>query len=260
MKLLFLGVASALTIKPNCYHSNMLLFEQDKSLLIDCGSDVRFSLTTQKLSDKDIHNVYISHLHADHVGGLEWLCFSQKFTNPVKEKTHLYISEHLTHELWNNTLKGGLSSLEGEIATLDSFFKVYAIKDNDSFQWEGTNFYLVQTIHMINHFQIMPSYGLFFTIEGIKVYITTDTKFTPEHLEIYYKKADIIFHDCETTPHRSYVHAHYEDLLALPPEIRKKIWLYHYQIEHIRDAKKDGFRGFVKQGQLFDFTNPKTFL
>ena len=41
--------------------------------------------------------------------------------------------------------------------------------------------------------------------------------------------ADIIFHDCETLPFKSGVHAHYEDLKTLDDKTRKKMWLYHYQ-------------------------------
>jgi hypothetical protein len=70
--------------------------------------------------------------------------------------------------------------------------------------------------------------------------------------------ADIIFHDCETASVKSGVHAHYTELLTLSETIRNKIWLYHYNPGALPDAKKDGFRGFVKKGQCFDFNDPTT--
>jgi hypothetical protein len=44
-------------------------------------------------------------------------------------------------------------------------------------------------------------------------------------------------------------------LSALSAEIKRKMWLYHYQPGPLPDAEKDGFRGFVKRGQTFDFSN-----
>ncbi|MEM7589467.1 MAG: ribonuclease Z, partial [Myxococcota bacterium] len=32
---------------------------------------------------------------------------------------------------------------------------------------------------------------------------------------------------------------------------------YHYNSGKLPDAKKDGFLGFVKRGQVFDFSNSK---
>ena len=92
MKLIFLGSGSAFTM--DNYQSNMILETETteveslslshkgvdvdvdlattrKRLLIDCGSDIRWSLAEQGLSYKDIQNIYISHLHPDHFSGLE---------------------------------------------------------------------------------------------------------------------------------------------------------------------------------------------
>ena len=34
---------------------------------------------------------------------------------------------------------------------------------------------------------------------------------------------------------------------------RQKLWLYHYQSAEGRRPEEDGFRGFVKKGQEFEF-------
>ena len=36
--------------------------------------------------------------------------------------------------------------------------------------------------------------------------------------------------------------------------MKGKIWLYHYQASSDYDPAADGFRGFVKKGQVFDLT------
>ncbi len=257
MKLIFLGAGSAFTVDNN-YHSNMVL-ENDKKkfLLIDCGSDARHSLHEIGLSYHDIDSVYISHLHADHVGGLEWLAFTTKFDKDAK-KPNLFISESLVQDLWNKTLSGGLSSLQNEVATLSSYFHVHAIKNHGSFNWEKTKIKLIQTLHVISGFAISPSYGLMFIANGLTVFITTDTQFAPHQINDFYEIADIIFQDCETAEHKSHVHAHYDELIHLPIHIKNKMWLYHYNPCKLPNAKQDGFRGFVKKGQCFDFNDSST--
>lgn len=49
--------------------------------------------------------------------------------------------------------------------------------ENRYFTWEGITFNLVKVIHIDNGYFIMPSYGLFFEVDGLKVFITTDAQF-----------------------------------------------------------------------------------
>lgn len=252
-KLFFLGSGSAFTVGADNFQSNILLIdEEDNKLLIDCGSDIRFSLHEAGFSHLDITDIYISHLHSDHVGGLEYIGFSTKF-DPRCNKPNLYLSKDIAAELWNNTLSGGMSSIDGDLADLNTFFKIHQINRASYFTWEKINFYLVKVIHINNGYYIMPSYGLFFKINGIKVFLTTDTQFCLERLEKYYDSADLIFQDCEISKFPTSIHAHYKQLLNLPQKIRNKMWLYGYQPGALPDAQKDGFCGFVKRGQTFKF-------
>lgn len=261
MKLLFLGSGSATTIGADNFQSNMLLVgDNNDTLLIDCGTDIRFSLHKQKKNHHDINNVYISHLHADHAGGLEWLAISTKFDPKCTKKPDLFISETLAQDLWDKTLSGGLSTLENEIAQLDSFFTVHRIPKNGSFTWESCEFQIIQTVHTFGGYCLMQSFGLFCEIENMKVFITSDTQFFPQQLMGLYERADVIFHDCETLPTGSGVHAHYQQLKSIPLKFKEKMWLYHYNPGKLPDARADGFRGFVACGQCFDFKNPATFL
>ena len=96
------------------------------------------------------------------------------------------------------------------------------------------------------------SYGLIITNPETKkvTFITTDTQFAPYQLHKFYEMSDVIYHDAETLPFKSHVHAHYEDLKSLPIEIKNKMWLYHYH-KPIDSWKEDGFLGFVIKGQEF---------
>lgn len=257
MKLQFIGSGSAFTFTN--YQSNMIV-ESDtgKRLLIDCGSDARFALRELGLTHADIDSIYISHLHADHVGGLEWLGFATQF-DPDCSRPHLYVSRYLKNELWHNVLAGGMLSLQGEVADLDTYFEVHSIPKNGYFLWEGIEFRLVQTVHIMDGFSIVPSFGLLFTINEINTFLTTDTQFVPEQLKDFYRIADVIFHDCETASFESGVHPHYPKLKTLPEAMRQKMWLYHYQDGDLPDARADGFLGFVKRGQVFDYSDSTSF-
>jgi hypothetical protein len=147
-----------------------------------------------------------------------------------------------------------MRSIDGDIAELETYFKVHPIERNGYFVWEGIQFNLVKVIHVNNGFFIMPSYGLFFEANGVKVLLTTDAQLCRKEFKELYEWADIIFQDCETSKFPSGIHAHYNELLTLPAPIRNKMWFYHYPPGPLPDAEKDGFRGFVKRGQAFEFS------
>lgn len=248
MKLIFLGVSSALSVGYKNFHANMLLEVDGQHLLIDCGGDIRHSLFELGYSSADIDAVYISHLHADHVGGLEWLGFSGLFLH--KKRLPLYAGNDVLTRLWHNVLAGGMSSLETEEATLDTFFMSFPIVDA-KFMWHATSMRLIPVEHTYSNGILQPSYGILISSVNQKIFITTDTRFSPDRLLSVYEEADIIFHDCEISLYRSNQHAHYDDLKTLPPHIKKKIWLYGYNNGELPDALGDGFCGFVMRGQQF---------
>lgn len=252
MKLLFLGAASGLGTDPQNFQSNMLLLaDNGKKLLIDCGTDIRFSLTHAKYVANDIDAVYISHLHADHIGGLEWFALQRKFALH-SNKPALIIHEQLVQPLWEHSLSGGLKTLDDHDATLHDYFSVHIVADKEVYEWYGLQLSLIQTIHVHSNGELMPSYALDIRYKGKNFFITTDTQFTPEFLEKFYQAATIVFHDCETLPVPSGVHAHFNQLQSLPPEIKAKTWLYHYNDGQLPDAKSEGFLGFARCGQIID--------
>ena len=253
LKLTFLGSGSAFTVGFKNYQSNVLLEIAQDSLLIDAGSDIRHSLYELDHSYLNIKNIYVTHLHGDHTGGLEWLALTSYFTPSYEGKPTLFISEQLKDDLWNKCLSGGLSTLSNAQATLSTYFDVKPIKHHEGFTWHSIHFTLVQTVHYYNDYELMPSFGLIFTYNKKRIFFTSDTQSAPEQLLSFYEEADIIFHDCETNTVKSGVHANYVDLMQLPAHIKKKMWLYHYNPGDLPNAKKDGFLGFVVKGQSFTF-------
>jgi ribonuclease BN (tRNA processing enzyme) len=139
------------------------------------------------------------------------------------------------------------------MASLDNYFQLHSLEPGENFTWEDITFQLVKLNHVDTGSMLMPAYGLFFTINDSKIFFSNDTKFTYDRLREYFEQADIIFHDCEISPYPTPVHAHYNELKKLPPKIKGKMWLYGYQPGALPPALDDGFLGFVKRGQRFDF-------
>ncbi len=254
MKLTFLGSGTAFAT--DNYHSNLLL-EGEKTFLLDCGSDIRFSLRDARKSYKDIDAVYVSHLHFDHIGGLEWLGFLRRFgdcSHSMKSvKPILYGEKALLQDLWEHVLLGGMKCIENTEVSLDTYFDVQPVIYPGSFEFDKIQYQLVKTEHMIDNKTVLGSYGLFFEIKGKKVFFTTDAKFTYDQFLPYYEASDLIFHDCETRPCKSGVHTTYEELNTLPLRFKSKMWLYGYELGHMPNATSSGFLGFIQRGQVFIF-------
>ena len=273
-EIIALGTGAAFTMSN--WQTNYLIKRHGKYLLVDCGSDIRWSLKAQGFTFKDIDSVYISHLHGDHIGGLECLGFIRYFTrkamiagnapNPLA-LPKLYGERGLIRDMWDHSLRGGMEGLEGIDAKLDTYFDVFPVNKNSFFEWEGLTFDIVQSLHISAKYCIVDSFGLMFYDDwnydmgphhGNRIYLTTDVQYSPiSSMHAYYDESDVIIHDCETM-YRSGVHAHYDDLRTLKPEVKAKMRLVHYQ-DNVLDnwdewqqkAHDDGFYGFVKPGVIY---------
>ncbi len=235
----------------------MLLDIEDKTLLIDCGMDIKHSLKAANRKVEEIDGVYISHLHGDHSLGLEWLAFYNYFI--TKKKVDLYICKDIFDDLWS-ILEPSLSRhKDSEFLFLKDYFNIFKIDKFKSFVFGGENFYVNEIEHVRNvEFGNHNSYGLVCYREHNKehrkwqeniFYISTDT------VENNSFDAKYIFHDCDVM-NLNGVHANYNDLKNNNKDrIRKNMWLYHYHDlgEEMPNAVTDGFAGFVKEGQIFEF-------
>ncbi|MDI4654292.1 MULTISPECIES: MBL fold metallo-hydrolase [Pseudoalteromonas] len=223
-------------------NNNAAVLTNEKLLLIDCGYTIKSALKNQGFKISDIDSIYISHVHGDHVFGLERVGYECLFK--YKFRPTLFIKKELYKELWDNTLKGSMSKIgEGE-ASLETFFKVVFI-ENDSFYFHDIKIETLKVKHTPNK----PSFGI--CIQNKYLY-TTDTIAIPETLSKY--KFDYCFHDVTLSDYNP-VHATLNSLLnSYTKTTRKKMYLMSYE-DNWNDYESSvnlNFKGFIKEGDTFD--------
>lgn len=260
LSMFFVGSGNAFSY--HFYQSNVLIIKGNTHLLIDCGSLFSFILkTVYNSTSGDIKNILLTHPHADHVGGVEELVLKARYER--NRKVNIIITDAFKKLLWNNTLKGGIQYSENGLLRFEDYFnqfkpKMIMKKPFEMFQinFENLDIKLFRTKHVTARkeslFQSQPSYGL---IIDNKILFTGDTQFNSEQLQFILFEYDIqwIFHDCDMSGNGS-VHATYNSLKNLAPQVKSKMFLYHYSsAKESVDPVKDGFAGFAQKGIYYDF-------
>ena len=251
MQLMFLGTGSAFSTER--FQSNVLLETNGKRLLIDAGGTIHQALKSANVPLHSLDGVYVSHLHADHWGGSEYLALSSYYSSlflveGARRKLKLFAHPTVRAGAWNKLESAVLADKKAE---LSDFFDVQD-HEGESFQWEGVTFEMIQALHSIDNGQPLPCFGLHWQTTDSKRYIWFSADATLDEKQILFEKADVIFHDCETSPFTTTVHATYAELLQLPEVIRKKITLFHYNDGTKADAVADGFAGWAEQGLVIE--------
>lgn len=260
MKVTFLGVGSAFSRKYG--NSNVLVESGTIKLLIDCPRSCPPALEEYGVAFKEITHILVTHLHADHISGLEEMAIMAKFV--YKHTLVLLSTDSLLSRLWEKSLSGGLEYIEqtpGELRrqTLRDFFSLAPI-DAQTWTMIGSDSDLRLYLHPTDHVKGLESYGL--EVEEVpggrakRFFFSGDTKFDRDLITQGIQSSAYVFHDCQlfdTGPDNSLaVHASYPQLMRnLPVELRQHLWLYHYGDTVLPEAERDGFAGFVPRLQSF---------
>lgn len=224
------------------FNNNGLLSTEDFTLLIDCGITAPLALHHLGKSLEKIDAILITHIHGDHVGGLEELAFRMKFIH--EKKPVLYVAESLAKPLWEYTLKGGLTQ-EG-IACLEDAFDVRLLQEGDPAQLSPK-----LTVELIRtpHIPGKASYSLYINNE---IFYSADMIFQPELLAklVYERNCRKILHEVQLTG-PGQVHTTLQELLSLPSDIQSKISLMHYGDEMESFAGATGKMDFLHQHEVY---------
>lgn len=221
------------------YNNNALIEHDGLKLLIDCGTTLPHALYNLNHSFNELDGVIISHIHADHIGGLETYAYQMKYQFDRKPK--LYIANDLIEPLWEHSLKGGLKQLETD--TISDYFDVIPLQADEPYSIaDGLTLTLFKTRHIPNK----NSYSLLF---NQAFFYSADCIFEEELLiKLHNLGVHTFYHDCQFLKPGT-VHATLDELLTLPEALQKKIKLMHYADNMEDYIHKTGYMSFVKQGE-----------
>lgn len=241
MKIQMLGTGSAFAKAFN--NNNALVSVNGRTLLIDCGITAPKALHELGKNFGDLDAVLITHIHGDHVGGLEELAFQMKFI--YQRKPVIFIADTLVQPLWEHTLKGGLQQDESQ--TLHDYFDVRPLHEGTPAEvLPGLQVELFRTPHIPGK----SSYSLL--VNGFFFY-SADMVFDASLLESLVKDRGVstIFHDCQLHPPGA-VHACLPELLTLPDYIQERVYLMHYGDDQPKFEGRTGLMRFVEQHKIYE--------
>ena len=260
---LFTGVGSAFSKRH--YQTNLLIIKGEDHLLIDCGSRAPQALHELGVSITDIEHFFITHSHADHIGGLEEAMLMGRYV--VRKKPYIHIAPQYQKLLWDMSLKGGAAFNEqhkGKTLTFEDLWTPVRPKRLKKFKretWHTTigsiDLKMFRTMHIPDSADSWAdSFWSFGIIADDRFLFTGDTRFDPALLEEFTSSFDIeiIFHDCQFFT--GGVHAGLDELATLPEEMKRRMILVHYgdNWESMKKKVKGmGFKGLARQWTYYDF-------
>lgn len=215
-RLLALGVGDAFSAR---YYSSCLALEAEGFwLLIDCPHPIRKILREgtaslgQPLDVAQFSGVVLTHLHADHCCGLEGLGYFGYYAlggRPMPLLAHPLVFE----KLWDGHLA---ASMGGHGRCLEDYFQTHLLHFNEPVRFGPFTIECRPTLHSL------PTTALLIRAAGRTLGYSADTSFDPTLID-WLSPADCIIHE---TNHG--IHTPYEELAALPAELRQRMRLIHY--------------------------------
>ncbi|MFB5266286.1 MBL fold metallo-hydrolase [Paenibacillus enshidis] len=242
LKLQMLGTGSAFAKK--YYNNNALLDSGEAKLLIDCGITAPLALHQMGLPITELDAILITHIHADHVGGLEEMGFRMNLIHG--RKPVLYLAEALVEPLWENTLKGGMLQ-KGMFERMEDIFEIRPLVPGQAIDLvPGIQAELISTKHIPGK----DSYSLYI---NERLFYSADMTFDPGMLTklVQERGCRAILHEVQLLG-EGVVHTTLDELLSLPPELQRMIHLMHYSDEIETFQGRTGEMGILEQQRVYD--------
>lgn len=264
LSLFFVGVGSAFSKKH--YQTNLLIVKGQDHLMVDCGTKTPQAFYELGLPITQLKNYFITHSHADHIGGLEEVMLMSRYM--LRTKPNIWITEGYQHILWDMSLRGGSAFNEEEAGINLEFGDLWKVhrphwcqgypRETYEFNVGSLNVKIFRTMHTpgttTNWQESFWSTGL---LLDDRIFFSGDTKFDKDLLDTFPQKFDLeyIFHDCQFFPPGG-VHASIEELKDLDPKLKEKMILVHYGDDWEKNQTKVdeyGFHSLAQQWMFYDF-------
>lgn len=122
----------------NLYNTCFLLENGNHNLLVDTGGGVEIVKNLEQKGYKltDIHNIFISHCHTDHILGLLWILkrMSGLFSKGYNQPFNIYCNQEVT-----NSIKKLYSSVfpDVRIKLIEEKIKIHTLQDEETIEIAG---------------------------------------------------------------------------------------------------------------------------
>ncbi len=223
LEIVVLGVGD--TFSERHFGSSLLLRCGSFCLGIDCPDRYRAVLQAaaersgQALTLADIDHLLITHVHGDHMNGLEGVAFYKHFVE--RRRLKLVCAPEVREQIWEERLKASMSVLFDGAEYRHQSFEDYF--EHVPLPWDAPLTLGPLTVRARRTVHHVPTSALLVTAAGRTLGYSADTAFDPE-LIAFLSAADLIIHETNFGP----AHTPYEKLAALPAQLRAKMRLIHY--------------------------------
>lgn len=248
MRALILGIGDAFTNRG--FGTSAIIEGPEGHVLLDCPDLIHRAIREAcessgwKVDYAGIDDIIITHLHGDHVNGLEsygWSRLILRLRGLDSPMPRVHTHPAAAGRLWDRLAPAMDPPLTkgGRPSVLSDFFDLRTIEPGKPFTIKGLRFECRYTIHPV------PTIGLKIS-DGTKTLgWSGDTCFEQAHIE-WLSDSDIIVHEANLGP----AHTQIELLNALPASIRRKM-----RITHIIDDfdKSSTDMQVLREGEVLEF-------
>lgn len=293
MRVQFLGAGNAFSreLGTTC---SLLTLDSGEKWLIDCGRQAPDQLPRAGLCWHDIYGQIITHVHGDHVFGLEDFAFSRFFETRGDQaaviqggaKAKMIVHSAVRAEL-EQTLAPALRYVAGQDqanGSLTDYFEMctpVGVEHSPAgvehspvgvehrgtsaqMPWNHSETFcageLELTLRETPHVPGKPAMAVEFSVgDGKLAWWSGDSRVDAAQLVRLAPRCMVMFHDCTFHQAAGAVHGWFDELALLPEQVRRKIVLMHHDDdieEHRSEAEALGFR-IALPGHVYDLISGK---